>query len=485
MSLTKLSVAKALDGLKNKDFTATELVSDCIKQCEANTDLNVFITTQFESAYTQAKAADERIAQGKMGLMEGIPIANKDLFCTKGVKTTAGSKILGNFVPTYESTVTKNLANAGAISLGKLNMDEFAMGSGNLNSAYGPAFNPLKANDSNDNLSPGGSSGGSAAVVSADMVLCATGSDTGGSIRQPASFCGIVGLKPTYGRCSRYGMVAFASSFDQAGPLAKTVEDSAIMLQAMASYDTADATSVNIAVPNYRASMNQSIKGKKVGVPKEFLLDSLASDVIAMWEDGKKWLQDAGAEIVEVSVPLVEYCLPAYYIMAPAEASSNLARYDGVRYGMRIEGDSLDGMYENTRVKGFGDEVIRRILIGTFVLSAASFEAFYRKAARVRRLIYNEFQSVFNEVDVLLTPTTPNSAFSAQNPPQDPITMYLNDILTVPVNLAGLPAISIPATSDKRGLPISLQLIAPAFAEERLIAFGSKLEQASNYKKNS
>ena len=480
-NLIHLSLTDARDKLTRKEISATELTQAHLDQMEKTRDLNAFILETPEHALEMAKQSDQRIAQGKSGAMEGLPIGMKDLFCTKGIKTTSGSKILGNFVPPYESTVSTNLWNAGAVMLGKTNMDEFAMGSANLNSAYGPVTNPWRKKGDAHPLVPGGSSGGSAAAVAAYSALAATGTDTGGSIRQPAAFCGLVGVKPTYGRCSRYGIVAFASSLDQAGPMTRTVRDAALMLEVMSSYDPKDATSVNTPVPAFEKALTGDIRGLKVGIAKEYQVDGMSDEITQLWHQGIDWLKQAGAEIIDVSLPHTKYALPAYYIIAPAEASSNLARYDGVRYGLRVEGDTLDEMYENTRAAGFGEEVKRRILIGTYVLSAGYYDAYYLQAQRVRTLIKQDFQQAFEKVDVLLAPSTPSSAFSLENPPTDPVEMYMNDVLTVTVNLAGLPAMSVPAGLDKDGLPLGLQLISPAFQEETMLRTADVLESAAAF----
>ncbi len=477
--LTDLSIADAADGLSKGEFSATELTEAHIIAMEAGRELNAFITETPEVALERARESDVRRGNGdERGDMDGIPIAMKDLFCTEGVLTTAGSHILDGFVPPYESTVSANLAGAGAVMLGKTNLDEFAMGSANITSYYGPVKNPWKAGDGKDRV-PGGSSGGSAAAVASGIAMAATGTDTGGSIRQPASFTGIVGMKPTYGRCSRWGIVAFASSLDQAGPMTKTVTDAAIMLGAMVGYDAKDSTSANVAVPDFRAALSGDIKGLRVGIPSEYRLDGMDSEIAALWEQGIEWLKGAGAEIKDVSLPTTKYALPTYYIVAPAEASANLARYDGVRYGLRVPGDSLDDMYMNTRGEGFGDEVKRRILIGTYVLSAGYYDAYYLKAQKVRTLIKRDFDKVFGEVDVLLTPTAPSAAFAIGEKQDDPIAMYLNDVFTVPTSLAGLPGISVPAGLNKDGLPLGLQLIGPAFDEETVLRAAHVLETAA------
>lgn len=424
----------------------------------------------------QAAESDKKIAGGNAGLLEGVPIAVKDLFCTKGVHSQSCSNILKGFKPEYESTVTSNLFAAGAVMPGKTNMDEMAMGSANITSCYGVVKNPW-----NKELVAGGSSGGSAAAVAADIAIAALGSDTGGSIRQPAAFTGLVGMKPTYGRCSRWGMIAFASSLDQAGPIAKTVKDSALLLQAIAGYDKKDSTSTNLTVPDFAAACKTDIKGKKIGIPKEYRVEGTNQEIIDLWEKGIQLLKDAGAEIVEISLPHSKYALPTYYIIAPAEASSNLARYDGVRYGLRVDGNSLDEMYENTRAEGFGWEVKRRIMIGTYVLSAGYYDAYYKKAQRVRNLIAQDFAKAFEKVDAILTPTTPTEAFKIGEKQEDPITMYLNDLFTVAASLAGLPAMSLPIGLSKNGLPLGLQLITGALQEEKLFNIGSGLEAAAQF----
>ena len=479
--LTDLTIAGALDGLAKKQFSAKELTAAHVKAVEAARTLNAFVTETPEKALEMASASDARRAKGQAGLLEGVPLAIKDLFCTEGVLTTAGSHILDGFKPTYESTVTANLWKAGAVMLGKVNMDEFAMGSSNMTSHYGYVNNPWTRKGDNRPLVPGGSSGGSAAAVAARIALGATGTDTGGSIRQPAAFTGIVGIKPTYGRCSRWGIVAFASSLDQAGPMTRTVEDAAIMLQAMAGHDPKDSTSVNAPVPDYRKALTGNIKGLKVGIPKEYRIDGMAPEIETLWTQGIDWMKRAGAEIVDISLPHTKYALPTYYIIAPAEASSNLARYDGVRFGLRVPGDSLDEQYENTRAAGFGKEVRRRVLIGTYVLSAGYYDAYYLKAQKVRALIANDFTEAFKKVDIILTPSTPSAAFAAGEKMDDPIAMYLNDVFTVTVNLAGLPGISVPAGLSAEGLPLGLQLIGKAFDEETVLKVGQVLEKSANF----
>ncbi len=483
--LTKLTIAEARDGLTKKDFSAAELAESHIKAIEAGRDLNAYITETPEVALERARESDDRRAKGDaMGVMDGVPIAVKDLFCTEGVLTTAASHILDGFNPAYESTVTANLRSAGAVMLGKTNLDEFAMGSANITSYYGPVKNPWTA-DSGPNkgkdLVPGGSSGGSAAAVAGGLAIAATGTDTGGSIRQPASFCGITGLKPTYGRCSRWGTVAFASSLDQAGPMTKTVRDAAIMLRAMAGHDPKDSTSAPIAVPDFEAALTGDVHGLKVGIPKEYTMDGMDPEIQALWDQGVEWLKASGATIKEISLPHTKYALAAYYIVAPAEASANLARYDGVRYGLRVPGDSLDDMYMNTRGEGFGDEVQRRILIGTYALSSGYYDAYYIKAQKVRTLIANDFKAAFEDVDVILTPTAPSAAFALGEKQEDPVAMYLNDVFTVPTSLAGLPGISVPAGLSKDGLPLGLQLIGRAFDEETLLRVADVMEISAGF----
>ncbi|MBI1211045.1 MAG: Asp-tRNA(Asn)/Glu-tRNA(Gln) amidotransferase subunit GatA [Alphaproteobacteria bacterium] len=477
--LTDLTIADARDGLKKKSFSARELADAHIKAIEKGRALNAFVTETPDLARKMALESDRRIAAGEARPLEGLPLGIKDLFCTKEVLTTAGSHILDGFKPPYESTVTRNLWDAGAVMLGKLNMDEFAMGSSNETSYYGPVTNPWRRKGANTKLVPGGSSGGSAAAVAARMVLGATGTDTGGSIRQPAAVTGIAGIKPTYGRCSRWGIVAFASSLDQAGPMARTVRDCAIMLKAMASHDPMDSTSVNVRVPDYERAMTGEVRGLRVGIPKEYRIDGMPAEIEALWQKGIQWLKDAGAQIVDVSLPHTKYALPAYYIVAPAEASSNLARYDGVRYGLRVPGKDIISMYENTRAAGFGREVQRRILIGTYVLSAGYYDAYYIKAQKLRTLIAQDFDQAFEKVDVLLTPTAPGPAFGIGEKTDDPISMYLNDVFTVTVNLAGLPGISVPAGLNNEGLPLGLQLIGKAFDESTLFRVGEVIERSA------
>jgi aspartyl-tRNA(Asn)/glutamyl-tRNA(Gln) amidotransferase subunit A len=481
-SLTELTLIEARDGLRSKKFSSVELTAAHIEEMTKRRHLNAYITETPEIALQQAADSDKKISMGQpLGDLEGLPIGIKDLFCTKGIRTTAGSKILGNFIPQYESTVTQNLRDAGAVTLGKLNMDEFAMGSSNLTSAYGPCINPWRRTDDPEkDLVPGGSSGGSVAAVAANIALAATASDTGGSIRQPASFCGLVGIKPTYGLCSRRGMVAFASSLDQAGPVAKTVKDAALMLKIMASHDPWDSTSLNVPIPNFDKNLNQDIRGLKVGIPKEYV-ENLSPTMSSLMQKGISWLRSQGAEIIDVNLPMTSYALPTYYIIAPAEASSNLARYDGVRYGLRVPGKTVDEMYENTRREGFGAEVRRRLMIGTYLLSAGYYEAYYMRAQKVRTLISQDFDKAFTQVDVLLTPTTPGDAFPLNEKPTDPVEMYLNDIFTVTVNLADLPGISIPVGLSERGLPLSLQLIGPKLSEQILFNTAAVIEEAADF----
>ena len=479
--LNDLTLVEARDGLAAGDFSAAELTEDCITAMESARDLNAFITETPDIARERADASDARRARGETrGALDGIPIAVKDLFCTTGILTTAASHILDGFAPIYESTVSQNLINAGAVMLGKTNLDEFAMGSANITSYYGNVKNPWVGPNGED-LVPGGSSGGSAAAVAANICPGSIGTDTGGSIRQPAGLCGIVGLKPTYGRCSRWGTVAFASSLDQAGPFARTVRDNALLLEAMAGHDPKDSTSAPIDVPNFEATIGHDLNGLKIGIPQEYTLDGMPEEIQELWDQGAAWMKEAGAEIKPVSLPHTKYALPAYYIVAPAEASSNLARYDGVRYGLRVEGNTLDEMYENTRGAGFGAEVRRRVMIGTYVLSAGYYDAYYVKAQQVRTIILNEFNSVFEDVDVLLTPTAPNAAFPMDAKIDDPVKMYLNDVFTVPANMAGLPGISVPAGLNKHGLPLGLQVIAKPFDEETMFRAAYALERAANF----
>jgi len=480
-SCLDLSAVEAKAALAEKKISATELTQAYLDAAARTEALNAYTEVTAEKALAMAKASDDRIAKGEARALEGIPIGVKDLFCTKGVETTACSNILNGFKPVYESTVTQNLWDDGAVMLGKLNCDEFAMGSANETSARGPVASPWKVAGDDKSYAPGGSSGGSAASVAARSSLMATGTDTGGSIRQPAAFCGVVGIKPTYGRCSRRGIVAFASSLDQAGPICRTVEDAALMLQSMASHDPGDSTSVSEPMPDLLKGLEDGVKGLKIGIPAEYTMDGMDSAIVSLWEEGRKWLEDAGASCVEVSLPHTKYALPTYYIVAPAEASSNLARYDGVRYGARMEGNSLDEMYAATRAAGFGDEVTRRILIGTYVLSAGYYDAYYLKAQKARRLIQQDFTSAFSGVDLLLTPATPSAAFPIGQKITDPVTMYLNDVFTVPASLAGVPAMSVPSGLAANGLPLGLQLIAPSFREDVLVRAGRAVEKAAAF----
>jgi aspartyl-tRNA(Asn)/glutamyl-tRNA(Gln) amidotransferase subunit A len=479
--LTALTLAQARDGLRSKEFSATELAESHLAAIESARALNAFVLETPDQARDMARASDARLANGQGGPLEGLPLGIKDLFCTEGVRTTACSHILENFVPPYESTVSANLWRDGAVMLGKLNCDEFAMGSSNETSHFGPVVSPWRRRGAYTKLVPGGSSGGSAAAVAAHLCVGATGTDTGGSIRQPAAFCGIVGLKPTYGRCSRWGIVAFASSLDQAGPLARSVHDCAILLRSMAGPDRKDTTCVDLPVPDYEKAVGASVKGMRIGIPKEYRVSGMAAEIEALWRQGVQWLKEAGAQTVDISLPMTKYALPAYYIVAPAEASSNLARYDGVRYGLRAPGRDITEMYEHTRRDGFGKEVRRRIMIGTYVLSAGYYDAYYLRAQKVRTLIKRDFERCFADgIDAILTPTTPSAAFGiGEKGRADPIEMYLNDVFTVTVNMAGLPGISVPSGLDAQGLPLGLQLIGRPFAEETLFALGSVIEQAA------
>jgi aspartyl-tRNA(Asn)/glutamyl-tRNA(Gln) amidotransferase subunit A len=486
-SLLVLNLAEARDGLARKVFSARELAAAYNDAVAAAKPLNAYITPTPERALEMADAADRRLARGEALPLDGIPVAVKDLFCTKNILTTAGSHILDGFHPPYESTVTDKLWRAGAVMLGKANLDEFAMGSSSTTSWYGPVENPWRRHPErqmgdNRPLVPGGSSGGSAAAVAARAALAAIGTDTGGSIRQPASFCGIVGLKPTYGRCSRWGVVAFASSLDHPGPMARTVLDVAIMLGVMAGHDVRDSTSARVPVPDFAAALSGDIRRLRIGIPKEYRVDRMPAEIEALWQQGVDWLRAAGAEAVEISLPMTKYALATYYIIAPAEASSNLARYDGVRFGLRVEGDNLDEMYELTRAAGFGAEVRRRVLIGTYVLSAGYYDAYYLKAQRVRTLIARDFAEVFARVDCILTPTAPSAAFIIGENTHDPIAMYLNDVFTVPANLAGLPAISVPAGLSADGLPLGLQITGRAFDEETVLRVAQVLEDAACFR---
>ncbi len=484
--LTKLTIAEARERLRKGEVTSVELTEACLREIEGAGALNAFVHHTPDVAMEQAQAADRRIAQGDAPAMCGIPLGIKDLFCTRGVPSQAGSRILQGFLPEYESTVSQQLFDAGAVMLGKLNMDEFAMGSSNETSTYGNAVSPWRRGNDEAELTPGGSSGGSAAAVAADLCLAATGTDTGGSIRQPAAFVGITGLKPTYGRCSRWGIVAFASSLDQAGPMTKTVRDAAIMLGAMAGHDPKDSTSADLPVPDFEAALTGDVRGKKIGIPKEYRMDGMPEEIEALWSRGQEMLRDAGAEIVDISLPHTQYALPAYYVIAPAEASSNLARYDGVRYGHRAklsQGDGITEMYEKTRAEGFGAEVKRRVMVGTYVLSAGFYDAYYNRARRVRTLIKRDFEQVFDAgIDAILTPATPSAAFGlGEMSDADPVQMYLNDVFTVTVNLAGLPGISVPAGLDKQGLPLGLQLIGRPWEEADLLNSAYALERAAGF----
>lgn len=477
--LTKLTLKSAIDGMNKGDFTSLEITDAFLAKIdETNPKLNAYTLVTHDHAREMAKASDARRKAGQAGYLEGAPLGIKDLFATKGFRTAACSKILGEFKPEYESSVTQNLWNDGAVMLGKLNMDEFAMGSSNETSAYGPVINPWQMDKK---LTPGGSSGGSASAVAADLCLGATATDTGGSIRQPASFTATVGIKPTYGRCSRWGIVAFASSLDQAGPIAKNVEDCAMLLKSMCGYDAKDSTSLDVPVPDFAAFVNKGVKGLKIGVPKEYRMDGMPAEIEALWQSGIEWLKAEGAEIVDISLPHTKYALPTYYIVAPAEASSNLARYDGMRFGSRIEGSDLNDTYEKSRAQGFGNEVQRRILIGTYVLSAGYYDAYYLKAQKVRARILEDFTNAFKVCDAILTPTAPSAAFPIGQKQTDPIQMYLNDVFTVTTNLAGLPGISVPAGLDKDGLPLGLQIIGRALDEETIFSVAGSIERAANF----
>jgi aspartyl-tRNA(Asn)/glutamyl-tRNA(Gln) amidotransferase subunit A len=483
--LTNLNLTEAVRGLKARDFSSVEITKAFIAAIEAaNPHLNAYITPTFDQALSQAKASDDRLINGEGGALEGAPLGIKDLYCTMGVQAAACSNILKGFKPPYESTVTQNLWDAGAVMLGKLNMDEFAMGSSNETSAFGSVTNPWKSNRNNQPLTPGGSSGGSASAVAADLCLAATASDTGGSIRQPAAFTGTVGIKPTYGRASRYGMIAFASSLDQAGPITKSVADSALMLQIMCSHDPKDSTSLAQSVPDFTKALGKSVKGLKIGIPKEYRLDGIPAEIDALWEQGIEWLKSAGAEIIPISLPHTRYALPCYYIIAPAEASSNLARYDGMRYGHRAEGAlNLTQTYEKSRSEGFGKEVKRRIMIGTYVLSAGFYDAYYLRALKVRRRIAEDFVHAFGLCDAILTPATPSAAFGLddETKAKDPVAMYLNDVFTVTTNLAGLPGIAVPAGLSSDGLPLGLQIIGRALDEETIFTVADVIEKSANF----
>jgi aspartyl-tRNA(Asn)/glutamyl-tRNA(Gln) amidotransferase subunit A len=484
--LNKLTLAEARDALRAGETTSEALTASCLSAIEGAGALNAFVHHTPELALEQARAADARLKQGEAPAMCGLPIGIKDLFCTRGVPSQAGSRILEGFLPEYESTVSQNLFDAGAVMLGKLNMDEFAMGSSNETSVYGNAVNPWRRGNDESALTPGGSSGGSAAAVAADLCLAATGTDTGGSIRQPAAFTGTVGIKPTYGRCSRWGIVAFASSLDQAGPMTKSVRDAAIMLEAMCGHDPKDSTSADLPVPDFEAALTGDVRGKKIGIPKEYRMEGMPEEIETLWQQGIEMMKDAGAEIVDISLPHTRYALPAYYVIAPAEASSNLARYDGVRYGHRArleQGDGITEMYEKTRAEGFGAEVQRRVMVGTYVLSAGFYDAYYNRARKVRTLIKKDFEDVFAQgVDSILTPATPSAAFGlGEMAEADPVQMYLNDVFTVTVNLAGLPGIAVPTGQDRTGLPLGLQLIGRPWEEAELLSSAYALERAAGF----
>ncbi|MBB4659374.1 Asp-tRNA(Asn)/Glu-tRNA(Gln) amidotransferase subunit GatA [Parvularcula dongshanensis] len=489
---TDLSLAQLRDALAAKDVSSAEATDAYLSKIEGASALNAYVRVEGDKAREAAKASDDRRAKGEAGPLEGVPLGIKDLFCTKGIPSTAASRILEGFTPPYESTVTSNLLRDGAVFLGKLNMDEFAMGSSNETSAFGPVINPWRKSGSNathigadgkveGGLTPGGSSGGSSSAVAAHLCAAATATDTGGSIRQPASLTATVGVKPTYGRCSRWGIVAFASSLDQAGPIARDVRDAAIMLRSMAGHDPKDSTSIDRPVPDYEAALGQGVKGLKVGVPKEYRLDGMPSEIEALWQQGIDWMRDAGAEVVEISLPLTKYALPVYYIVAPAEASSNLARYDGVKYGLRVEDPDIQTMYAKTRAAGFGQEVQRRILIGTYVLSAGYYDAYYLRAQKVRKKIADEMNEAFGSVDLMLTPSTPSAAFGLGEKSSDPVEMYLNDVFTVTANLAGIPGVSVPAGIDAQGLPLGLQLLGRPFDEETLLRGAKAIEDAAGF----
>ncbi len=476
-NIIDLKLFELVEKIKKKEISSTEVTKAFIDRSQKSKKLNSYITENFENALQKAKQFDEKPDFNKK--LPGIPLAVKDLFCTKNIRTTAGSKILENFIPTYESTVTQNILNEGGIIIGKLNCDEFAMGSSNETSYFGNVQNPIS-----ENLVPGGSSGGSSSALAAKLTPATIGTDTGGSIRQPASFTGTVGLKPTYGSCSRYGIVAFASSLDQAGPMTQNVKDCALMLEVISSYDNKDSTSVDFKRGQYLKDLNENIKGKKIGIPKQYRVDGMPKEIDELWKKGMKIIEDNGGEIIEINLPNTNYALPTYYIVAPAEASSNLARYDGVKYGFRSKGENLIDMYEKTRSEGFGDEVKRRIMIGTYVLSSGYYDAYYLKAQKVRRLIKNDFDQAYKKVDAILTPSTPSSAFKIGEKTNDPVSMYLNDIFTVPINLAGLPAISIPAGHDKSGYPLGLQVIGKAFDEQNILNIAYSIEKNINFKNN-
>ena len=479
--LTKLTIVEAKELLLKKEISSVELLDAHLQIAKEKHNLNAFTELSVDLAKKQAEESDIKINNGTAGVVEGIPVGVKDLFCSQGIETTSCSNILKGFKPEYESTVTSKMREAGGVRIGTTNMDEFAMGSANITSSKGNVINPLKRKDDDADLVPGGSSGGSAAAVAANMCMASLGSDTGGSVRQPAAFCGIVGMKPTYGRCSRWGMIAFASSLDQAGVFTRSVKDSALMLEAICGYDKKDSTSANIEVPKFSQNITGDVKGKKIGIPKQYKIDGINSDVLRVWEQGADWLRAAGAEIVEIELPHTQYALPTYYILAPAEASSNLARYDGLRYGNRqeVENGGLDDMYYATRTAGFGDEVKRRVMMGTYVLSAGFYDSYYKKAQKVRRKISDDFNNVFTQVDAILTPTAPSTAFAIGEKMDDPLTMYLNDIFTVPASLAGLPGISVPAGLASDGLPLGLHVIGKSYDENMVLNVASSLEAAA------
>ena len=477
---SNLSIHETITYLKRKEFSVSELIDFHVLSMENGRELNAFITENADIAREKALDSDKRYLKGEEKFLDGIPIGIKDMFCTKGIKTTASSKMLENFIPPYESTVTQNLWNDGAILLGKLNNDEFAMGSSNETSFYGEVKNPWKNSKGNFTV-PGGSSGGSAASVAAGIGLASLGTDTGGSIRQPASFTGTVGFKPTYGRCSRWGIIAFASSLDQAGPITRNVKDSALMLNSICGHDPKDSTSSNKEIPDFVSAIDKSIKGMKIGIPKEYEADGISEDISYFIEKGKEWLIESGAEIVDISLPNIKYALPCYYIIAPAEASSNLARYDGVKYTHRADAENIIEMYEETRAQGFGDEVKRRIMIGTYVLSSGYYDAYYLKAQKVRSMISHDFKEAFSKVDAIYGPSTPSTAFEIGDKNKDPLEMYINDVFTVPVNLAGLPAISVPVGLDKENLPIGMQLIGNSFDEESILSIASCIEKSAKF----
>ncbi|AEI89124.1 MAG: Asp-tRNA(Asn)/Glu-tRNA(Gln) amidotransferase subunit GatA [Candidatus Midichloria mitochondrii] len=483
-NLINLSIVEAKNLMRKGEISPTELVKAHLERAEETKELNAYVLMMEEFALKQAIESERKYKQGNHGIIEGIPVAIKDSFCIKGFRTTACSRILENFIPEYDSTVTSYLCKHGGIMIGKTNMDELAMGSSNKTSCFGSVINPWRRNGDDSKLVPGGSSGGSAAAVAARSCMGALGSDTGGSVRQPASFTGVAGIKPTYGRCSRYGLVAYASSLDQAGVFARSVEDSSLMLQAVCGYDKYDATSKNIDVPEWSKSLKNGIKGLKIGIPKEYYIDGINAQIIALWREGMEWLKEAGAEIVDISLPHTQYALPIYYIIAPAEASSNLSRFDGIRYGLRVEeeGDDINAMISKTRGQGFGEEVKRRIMIGTYLLSSAQYDLHYLKAQKVRRLLQKDFIDAFEKIDAILIPTAPSEAFAIDEQITDPLTMYLNDIFTVTVNLAGLPGISVPGGLSENGLPLGLQVISKPYDEETMLKVAYQIEAAANFK---